>query len=472
MDQVLWPYFQQDGTIDHNQALALLREFFGNVSANGGWSLAIGGSQADGTPAYQEMTEICLEAAQGHYRPSLELRVRPDMPDRIWELAMETLRTGCGQPAFYNEPGYLGALHSIFPEIPQADLVKWNGGGCTETMLHGCSNVGSLDAGINLSLILEETLERTLARKEIEFAQLLQEFKADIRMATGAVLSELNDYFEARAEHRPQPLRSLLIDDCLERGMDFNAGGARYNWSVVNIAGLSNVADSLQALREVVFECQEISPADMLECLHQNFAGCEPLRQRLLGCEKFGNDLAGVDSLTAEIAQFVYQELLSTPCRRGGHFLPSHIQFETFGSAGQQVSASPDGRLAFEPLADSAGPVQGRDRKGPTAMLKSVARLPLHLAAGTPVLNMRVAKSMMGNPSSQRNLRALIETYFRLGGMQLQISVVDRAELLDALQHPERHDDLIVRIGGYSTYFNWLSSELKQEVIKRTEYLV
>jgi formate C-acetyltransferase len=140
--------------------------------------------------------------------------------------------------------------------------------------------------------------------------------------------------------------------------------------------------------------------------------------------------------------------------------------FETFGYAGQQVGASPDGRLAFEPLADSVGPVQGRDRKGPTAMLRSVARLPLHLAAGTPVLNLRVAKGMMSYPTSQRNLRALIETYFSLGGMQLQILVVDRAELLDALEHPDRHEDLIVRIGGYSTYFNWLSPDLKQEVIK------
>jgi formate C-acetyltransferase len=127
--------------------------------------------------------------------------------------------------------------------------------------------------------------------------------------------------------------------------------------------------------------------------------------------------------------------------------------------------------LAFEPLADSVGPVQGRDRKGPTAMLKSVAHLPLNMAAGTPVLNMRVAKGGLSKPLTRRNLRALIETYFKMGGMQIQISVVDRAELLDAIEHPERHEDLIVRIGGYSTYFNWLSPDLKQEVIKRTEYL-
>ncbi len=216
----------------------------------------------------------------------------------------------------------------------------------------------------------------------------------------------------------------------------------------------------------------EITPSGLLSCLRQNFVGNEPIRQRLLTCAKFGNDLEPVDSLAVEIASFVYQELLSHPCQRGGHFLPSHIMFETFGYAGKQVGASPDGRSAFEPLADSVGPVQGRDRKGPTAMLNSVARLPLHLAAGTPVLNMRFSKRGLAKMESRRNLRSLVETYFSMGGMQLQVSVLDRDELVDALEHPDRHEDLIVRIGGYSTYFNWLSDDLKQEVIKRTEYLV
>ncbi len=254
MDQVLYPFYDQDATIDHDGALALTGAFFDNVCANAGWSLAIGGSHAGGSHAYQEMTEICLQAAHHKYRPSIELKVRPDMPDRIWELAMESLSTGCGQPAFYNEPGYLNALRTLIPGIREEDLVQWNGGGCTETMLHGCSNVGSLDAGINLLLILQGTLERMLELDEVQFEDIVQAFKADLRTTLDKVLEQLNDYFIARAEHRPQPVRSLLVDDCIERGVDFNAGGARYYWSVVNLAGLANVADSLQALREVVFE--------------------------------------------------------------------------------------------------------------------------------------------------------------------------------------------------------------------------
>lgn len=471
MDQALWPRYDGDPDADHDSALALMREFFDNVCANGGWSMAIGGSRPDGGPAYQELTEICLEASKGKYRPSIELRVRDDMPDRVWDLAMAALGTGCGQPAFYNEAGYLGALRSAGLEISNEDIVKWNGGGCTETMLHGCSNVGSLDAGFNIPLILEQTLQRALAKPAISFDGIMKAFKKDVKAAIADVTSQLNCYYAARARNRPQPVRSLLMDDCIDRGRDFNDGGARYNWSVINVAGVANVADSLEAVREVVFRRKAITPRRLLRALRENFAGVEPLRQSLLACTKFGNDIDSVDSLAAQVEKFVNKEILACECRRGGKFLPSHIMFETFANAGRPVGASPDGRMAGEPLSDSTGPVQGRDKAGPTAMLNSVARLPLRLAPGTPVLNMRFSKASLAKPAGQRRLRAMVETYFRMGGLQIQVSALDRGELLDALKNPERHQDLIVRIGGYSTYFNWLSGELKHEVIKRTEYL-
>ena len=145
--------------------------------------------------------------------------------------------------------------------------------------------------------------------------------------------------------------------------------------------------------------------------------------------------------------------------------------FETYTNAGRAVGATPDGRLAGEPLADSIGPCQGRDTHGPTAMLRSVARLPLHLATGTPVLNVRFSKRLFGDPRGREKIRHLIRTFFDLGGMQIQVNVVDQAVLRDAIAHPQRHEDLIVRIGGYSTYFNRLSAELKQTMLERTEHV-
>lgn len=469
LDAVLWPYYQVAPNRD--EAIALVSEFADNISANNGWSTAIGGSHADGTPAYQAMTEIVLAATHGRYRPTLELRVRPDMPDSLWAAAFDSLASGNGQPGFYNEAQYLAGLRESDLGLTEEDLVQWNGGGCTETMIQGCSNVGSLDAGFNLALILANTLRRMLPNNAVTFEEVVTAYKADVREVIIQVLDkQVNPYFTARALHRPQPMRTLLTDDCIDRGQDFNAGGARYNWSIVNIAGLANAADSLEALRTVVFTQRAVTPSQLGDILERNFEGQEPLRLRLGAAPKYGNDQPGVDALAADIADFVYQEIRSVPCNRGGRFIPSHIMHETFGSAGQAVGATPDGRRAREPLADSTGPVQGRDISGPTAMLRSVARLPQRLAVGTPVLNMRFQKSTLANSESRRRLRTLIETYFKMGGMQLQITAVDRAELEDALIHPEQHENLIVRIGGFSTFFNRLSTDLKHEVLKRTEY--
>jgi formate C-acetyltransferase len=265
-------------------------------------------------------------------------------------------------------------------------------------------------------------------------------------------------------------MRSLLIDDCIDRGVEYNAGGARYNWSVVNVAGLPNVADSLAAVQEVVFDTQETTGSELLQALRANFSGSEPLRQRLIRCPKYGNDQPQVDAIAADVAEHVFSEFGRHTPWRGGRFLPSCIQFTTYAREGAKVGATPDGRRAAEPLGDSVGPVAGRDRHGPTAMIKSVTRLPLHLALGTPVLNVRFSKELFESSGGRMAVRDLIRTYFDLGGMQVQVSVVDQATLVDAIAHPERHEDLIVRVGGFSAHFNSLSHELKLSILERTEH--
>jgi len=414
---------------------------------------------------------LCLEAVRGKHRPSSELCVRRDMPDVVWDTALETLATGCGQPAFYNEHAYLNGLRRAGLGLVEEDLVLWNGGGCTETMIHGCSNVGSLDAGLHLPLVLEQTLHAYLAEAPT-FGALLARFMDDVGAVIGEIADGVSRLQQAKAALRPQPMRSLLIDDCIERGIEYNAGGARYNWSVVNVAGLSNVVDSLAAVREVVFERAEIGGAELLEILKRDFQGAEPFRQHLARCPRYGNDLPEVDDLAAEVAKHVFREFGRYRPWRGGRFLPSCIMFTTYAHEGKKVGATPDGRRAGAPLGDSIGPVAGRDRKGPTAMLCSVTRLPLYLALGTPVLNVRFSKSLFDSRQGRQSVRDLIESYFLLGGMQIQVSVVDQDVLRDAIAHPERHEDLIVRVGGFSAHFNTLSEELKRTVLERTEHTV
>jgi len=472
IDQELVDFLERDlaaGRITRDQAQRLVDAFADNVNINWGWSAAIGGTARDGSDGCNLLTELCLRAARNRARPSWELRIRPDTPDRIWELALDALASGSGNPALYNDRLMIESLLESGLGLTPEDAAMWNGGGCTETMIHGCSNVGSLDAGLNLLQILEQTLKAELLRVH-SFDEFMTAFKADVRDAIARVTEAVSRIQQRRARHRPQPTRSFFIDDCIDRACEFCAGGARYNWSVVNIAGLANVYDSLAALRTVVFEEKSVSATVLLQALEQNFEGFEPLRQRLLHCPRFGNDDPRADEIAAEFARFVFEEFRKHRPWRGGRFLPSIIMFETFAGAGAHIGATPDGRRAGEPLADSVGPAAGRDRRGPTAMLRSVTRLPLRLACGTPVLNLRLAPSLFRSPDGRRSVRRLIETYFELGGLQVQITVADRRVLEDALEHPERHENLIVRIGGYSTYFNRLSPALKQAVIQRTEY--
>jgi formate C-acetyltransferase len=472
VDLELFPYYERDletGRITHDEAVDLIRCLWENTDANSGWSAGIGGTTPTGEPAYNDLTVACLEAAHSIRRPNLQLHVRRDMPQEVWDAALDAIATGCGLPALYNEAEYLRSLREAHLGIREADLGWHNGGGCTETMIHGRSNVGSLDAGINLPLILVQTFQEHLATAD-NFDELLAEYKKDVADVVREIADDVNADQEIKARLRPQPMRSLLMDDCIDNGREFNAGGARYNWSVVNVAGLANTIDSLAAVREIVFEKKEKTGAEMLAILMKNYAGEESFRQRISHCPRFGNDDERADEIAQDISAFVFREFLRYAPWRGGKFLASCLMFVTYAGAGEPVAATPDGRLAGEPLADSAGPYQGRDKNGPTAMLKSVAAIPHYLAPGTLVVNARFTKDFFNTDEGRAKMKDLVRTYFEMGGMQLQINVIDQQVLRDAIAHPEKYDGLIIRVGGYSEYFNRLSPALKQTVLQRTEH--
>ncbi len=439
------------------------------MDANSGWNTALGGSAPDGSLAYNTFTRIGLRAARSIRRPNMALRIRRDMPEDVFDAALDTLASGCGLPALYNEEAYLDALREARLDLRGGDVYDFAFGGCTETVVHGKSNVGSLDAGINLLQIFSDTLHRHLAASPT-FEAMLDAYKADLREAVGRLVDDVNRDQKKKARFQPQPLRSLLIDDCIDEGREYNAGGARYNCSVINVGGLANVADSLAATRALVYERQEITAAQLLLALRENFEGHEQLRRRILSYPRFGNDDPAVDGLAVDVSDCVFTEFGRRKPWRGGRFLPACLMFVTYAEAGEGVPATPDGRLANTPIADSAGPVQGRDRSGPTAMVRSVTRLQHRLAPGTLVVNVRFSRSLFGSPAGRKTLKSLTRTYFELGGMQIQINVVDQSVLTDAIEHPERHEDLIVRVGGYSEYFNRLSPVLKHTILERTEY--
>lgn len=430
----------------------VLRCFFKNVNANYGWSGAIG-------PEYNALTAQCLRAVKGLRRPSLELRVRPDMPAEIWQLAEEAIYAGGGSPSLYNEDLYQKALRENFPRIPEADLAAFAGGGCTETMLVGMSNVGSLDAGINLALIFAEYMQENLAKAE-SFEEFYNGF---IRAGTAEireVLETISQSQELRAKYRPNPMRTLFVDDCIAKEKDFNAGGTRYSWSVVNIAGLINVLDSLLVIRHLVFDKKFMDGGEFLAELQagENF-------RRFADIPRHGKDDPKANAMAHRLSADVCAAFEGKTPWLGGKFLPSSIQFTTYHDAGRAVGATPDGRSAGAPLCDSVGAIFGNDTEGATALLCSAAALCQEKMLGTPVLNLKLDATRIG-----KNLPALVKGYFRAGGMQMQITCVNREELLAAKENPEKYPNLIVRIGGYSEYFRRLSPELQQTVIDRTLY--
>ena len=479
----------RDGTLDPAFARTLLDEVWGAFERLNGWNLQLGGYTPQGTDGANALTRACLAAcARNHFRrPNVAFRITKTTPDDCLLEALGALRDGSGRPALYNDDGYLDALLRLPLGLTPEDARELGFGGCTETMIAGHANVGSLEGEIHLLKALELALHdgvdpvngRQTGPRTGRFVDMrtFEDFLAAVR----GQMQWQADHFVAWASPAltrrftagdPKLARTLFTRDCVARRRSFDAGGARYNWSVVSYQGIANLIDSVAAIKQLVYDEQRITPEELLAALAANFHGFAHLRQWLLAAPKFGNDDDRVDQPGRALVGFAWDALLAHPHPRGGRYLPSCILFTTYGLAGQQCGATPDGRGAGEPLTDSVGPMWGRDTHGPTAMLSSVLKLPLERAVGTPVLNLRLPAALLAGDTGLRAAAALIRAFFAQGGLQIQLSVLNKEDMLAAQVAPEAHRDLIVRIGGYSEYFVNLPRELQDSVIARTEHTV
>lgn len=485
LDQALGPLF--DVEPDPELARRLLDELWQQFERLNAWNLQIGGAMPDGHDGTNRLTLECIAACQRNRarRPNVAFRITSRTPDAALRAALVALAEGSGRPALYNDDLYVQTLLKLGLVTDPVDAREVGFGGCTETMIGGPSNVGSLEGTLNLAKALELALHdgfdpvmQVQAGPHTGRFADFHDFPA-FQRAVERQIQYLTDAFVAGSKQAlrqrftqgdPKLRRSLFTRDCVRRHRSFEAGGARYNWSVVSYQGIANLIDGCAAVRDCVFTAGTVGREELLDALAADFAGVEHIQRRLLAVPKFGNDIAAVDVLGRDLLQFAWSQLLAHEPPRGGRYVPSCILFTTYLGAGRQVGATPDGRNAFAVLTDSVGPVQGRDTHGPTAMLHSVAQLPLHLAIGTPVLNMRFQKSLFTQEQGLTALTALVRAFFAQGGMQVQISVLDRTELLAAQRQPTQYADLIVRIGGYSEYFSRLDPKLQDSVIARTEH--
>ena len=446
LDEGLAPYDDGEDCTD------VIAQLFGNIDAVGTWSCTVG-------PGYNGFTEQALWAIRGRRRPMLELRVTHEMPDSLWKLALENIRAGGSNPSFYNEAGIRDMLKDRFPAIPDDELTLFCGCGCTETNLEGLTRAGGTDDNIPLALIFENYLHAHLAECPT-FGDFFEGLCRETEERIEAQLVEIAERYLYMSKYLPNPMRTLFTDDCIDKGLDFNAGGARYTWTESSESGLINVVDSLSAVRELVYEKKLYEPSDFLAKLT---AEDPALYAMLRACPCFGTDDERTDGLAREYATRVYTVYRN---KKPKYFIDAFIltehQFLRYEPEGRRVGATPDGRHKGDPTCDSIAALRGKASYGPTAMLKSAAKLPQNLAEGISVLNLTIQKTF-----SDASLRALIEGYFALGGIQVQVTCTSEEELRDAMEHPDLHRDMIVRVGGYSEYWGNLTPALRQAVFER-----
>jgi len=498
LDYILGDFLERDLT-EEKIDIALVREMLDNLwnlfERYNGWNLQIGGTTPEGKDCYNVLTRECLlcNARNKTRRPNLALRVTKNMPKDIWNLAIESIAAGNGKPALYNDELYIDTLHHYFPEIEAADLSMYGFGGCTETMITCMSSVDSLSGSMNLADSLMAALFNGtniytgkicgLQTGNFESFETYEDFiealKSQIDYGVASMADSINHNCSCGPQREskknlgdPRIVRSMFTQGCTENRKAFDMGGAKYNWAVVSFQGTTILTDSVAAIKKCVFEDKTISKETLIQALKHDFKGYEYEQALLKNVAKFGNDIDWVDEIGHDLIDHAWEKTLQQKHARGGIFVPSVILFSTYEDAGKNVSALPNGRNAGLPLNDSIGAFEGADTNGPTALINSVLKLPHTKAVGTPIFNMRFSKTLMNSTNGREKLIALLKSYLKQGGLQVQITVLSSEEMYAAQKEPEKYKDLIVRIGGYSEYFVYLSPNLQETVIKRAELLV
>jgi pyruvate formate-lyase/glycerol dehydratase family glycyl radical enzyme len=443
----------------------------------------LGGIRPDGSDAVNEVTYLLLDVIEGMrlLQPSSSIQVSKKNPDRFVQRAAKIIRTGFGQPSVFNADLIVQELVRMGKTV--VDARCGGSSGCVEVGAFG-KEAYILTGYFNIPKILEITLHNGTdpntgrligaqtgdPRKFESFDELFSAFERqmlhfiDIKVRGNQVIERLY------ATYMPAPFLSLLIDDCIANGKDYHAGGARYNTSYIQGVGMGTITDALTALKVHVFDQKTITMDEMLAALEANFGGHERLRQRLVNkTPKFGNDDEAADQVMRRVFEAYFTAIDGRKNTRGGEYhinlLPTtvHVYF------GSVMGASPDGRRSGQPLSEGISPVQGADRRGPTAVLRSAAKMD-HARTGGTLLNQKLTPHLLAGESGLEALVQLIRAYFKLDGHHIQFNVVEAATLREAQKHPEQHRDLIVRVAGYSDYFCDLSRALQDEIIARTEH--
>lgn len=506
MDQYLYPYYQKDiesQLMTEQEALELLEclwlkfnqivylrnqhsaKYFAGFPI--GFNIAIGGLDENCNDIYNDLSLMCLKAQYhiGLPQPNLSVRLNKNSSHELMQEAIKVVAQGSGMPQFFNDEAIVQTMIDDL-NIEKKDALNYAIVGCVELTTHG-NNLGWSDAAMfNLNKALELTLNNgkcLLTGEQIgldlgnmktfdTFEKLEEAFKIQIdhfieRMMKAEVVVE-----KAHQNCLPSAFLSTVIDSCLEKGLDVTKGGAKYNLSGIQMIQVANLADSLAAIKKLVYEEKKISQEELYEALKNDFDGYEITQTMLLNkAPKYGNDVKWVDDLGAKWANYFRERMKDYTNYRGGPYHTGMYTVSAHVPMGENVGASADGRNALTPLADGGmSAVYGRDMSGPTAVLKSVSRLNNSLTTNGGLLNMKFLPEFFKTETGMNKFEMFLRAFVDLEVPHIQFNVVRKEDLMDAKLHPEKHKSLTVRVAGYTAYFVELAGKLQDEIIERTTY--
>jgi len=504
IDQYLFPFFEKDkaeGRIDDAEATALMEELLLKLASNllilptigkstgselgaDSCSPTIGGIGPDGEDAVNALSYIILDAyrnvkATGN---SFMIRLSEKSPEDFWRKTIESYRETSGAALFCDEV-IVDAL--VGCGMSARDAREYGVIGCVEPAgdgdTFGCTAGNDISFVAALEMALGDGRLRVMqkrigpgtgdARKFQTFEQLMDAFREQVSFMVGIVAKGVNLKDQAYKEGFPSPYVSATLTGCVESARDVTAGGARYNFGSISGRGIGTVVDSLVALKHFVFDTGTVTMDRMMQLLDRNFRGAEDVRTMLASKgPRYGCDDDGADAIAKVIVEHFCREVASHSTIRGGPFRPGFFSYGMHIMDGWFLGATPNGRRAGEPVSNSFSPSNGSERKGPTAMMRSVAKPDHKLISNGCALNMKLMPTLFDGAERAGKIVDLVRGYFTMGGMQVQFNVVSDEILRDAQAHPENYQDLVVRVSGYSAYFTDLGKPLQDEIICRASF--
>lgn len=502
LDQHLNPFYEKDteaGILDDEKALELLECLwvkFNNQPAPPKVGITLkesstytdfanintGGITPDGQNGVNEVSYLILDCMDEMklLQPSSNVQISKKTPMKFLKRACEISRKGWGQPAFYNTEAIIQELLNAGKSIE--DARRGGTSGCVETGAFG-NEAYILTGYFNLPKILEITLHNgfdPVSKKQLglqtgeatdfhSYEELFEAYKKQVEYFADIKMEGSNIIEKIYAEYMPAPFLSVITNDCISNGKDYNAGGARYNINYLQGVGIGTITDSLTAIKYNVFDEKKFTMEELMEAMEHNFEGYEKIANLVRNkTPKYGNDDDYADDVMQAVFDFYYHTVTGRPNMKGGTYrinmLPTtcHVYF------GEVMLASPNGRLAHKPVSEGISPEKGADICGPTAVVKSASKMD-HVRTGGTLLNQKFTPSVVAGEEGLTQMANLVRSYFNMDGHHIQFNVIDRQTLIDAQNNPEEYKDLIVRVAGYSDHFRNLSKALQDEIIERTE---